>query len=69
MSSHQAPRNTELDERPSAITVEDSLRSSLVSKRVIVEGVGLFRLEFERSLCAKHRLRGVNIKPLIHVDR
>ena len=59
MSSHQAPHNTEPDERPSATTVEDSLRSSLVSKRVIVEGVGVFRLEFERSLCAKHRQRGI----------
>ena len=53
--SHAATGNG----RQNAIAIESLLKGSFVSKRVIVEGIGIFRLEFERTLCASHQQGGV----------
>ena len=53
--SHAATGNG----RQNAKAIESLLKGSLVSKRVIVEGIGVFRLEFERTLYVSHQQGGV----------
>ena len=45
---------SENEERIHVTDVNEWLIQSFVSKRLILEGVGVFRLEFERPLCTEH---------------